>query len=91
MVLCHSCYIYATCKSKEVRMGEVLRPSYGWATNFYGMELTRQDIMFTIFRLVIALLLTDDVNYYIQPRPYTYTCQFQTLFRTSFEKLQTFF
>ena len=44
-------------------MGEVLKPSYGWATNFYGMELTRQDIMFTIFRLVIALLLTDDVNY----------------------------
>ena len=65
MVLCHSCYIYATCKSKEVRMGEILRPSYGWATNFYGMELTRQDIMFTIFRLVIALLLTDDVNYYM--------------------------
>ena len=65
MVLCHKCYIYATCKSKEVRMGEVLKPSYGWATNFYGMELTRQDIMFTIFRLVIALLLTDDVNYYM--------------------------
>ena len=91
MVLSHSYYIYATWKSNDVGMREVLRPSYGWGTNFCGMSLTPLDIMLTIFRLVIALLLTDDVNYYIHPRPYTYTCQFQTLFRTSFEKLQTFF
>ena len=52
-------------------MGEVLKPSYegggggGGGQDFSGMELTPLDIMLTIFSLVNAFLLIDDVDHYM--------------------------
>ena len=89
MVLSHSCYIYATCNSKEMgRRGQVLKPSYGWRGSFYGM-LIPLDIMLTIFNLIIALLLTDDVNHHMHLfLTCTYSRQFQTFFSMSLKNLQ---
>ena len=78
----HSCYIYVTWKSKEVvRRREVLKPSYRGRgrCSFYGMQLTTLDIMLTIFSLVIALQLIDDVNHHMHLfLTCTYSRQFQT-------------
>ena len=60
-----SCYIYVTWKSKEVGRGRLQSHHMGGGTNFYGMELTPPDIRFTIFRMVMVLLLVDDVNHYM--------------------------
>ena len=61
----HSCYIYVTWKSKEVvRRRDVLKPSFGGRRGyFYGMQSTTLDIMLTIFNLVIALWLINDVHH----------------------------
>ena len=65
MLPSHSCYIYPTWKSKQVGMGEVLKTSYGWGTNFYETELIPLDIILLILILVIRLLLTDDIKHYM--------------------------
>ena len=47
--------------------------------NFYEMQLTTLDIMLTIFNLVIALSLIDDVNHHMHLfLTCTYSGQFQT-------------
>ena len=81
MVPFHSCSIYVTWKSIEVvRRRDVLKPSYeGRRGYFYGMQLTTLDIMLTIFNLVIALWLIDDVNHHMHLfLTCTYSRQFQT-------------
>ena len=85
MVLFHSCYIYVTWKSKEVvRRRDVLKPSYGGRGYFCGMQLTTLNIMLTMFNLVIALWLIDDVNHYMHLfLTCTYSRQFQTFFSMS--------
>ena len=82
----HSCYIYATWKSKEVEREEILKPLYGEGTNFYRMELTPLNIRFIIFRLVIVLLLIDDVNHCMHLfLTCTYSQQFQTFLKKYWE------
>ena len=90
MLPSRSCYIYATWNNKEVgRRGEVVKPLYGWRGNFYGMQLTPLDIMLTIFSLVIALLLTDDVNHHMHLfLTCTYSQQSQTFFSVSLKNVQ---
>ena len=89
-VRCIFIVIFVNWKSEEVvRRGEVLKPSYGlegggeegvWVCNFYGVHLTTLDIMLTIFSLVIALWLTDDVNHHMHLfLTCTYSRQFQTI------------
>ena len=85
----HSCYIYTTWKSKQVGMGEVLKTSYGWWTNFYEMELIPLDIILLILILVIGLLLTDDINHYMYVfLRCTFSWQFQSFLSISFKTLQ---
>ena len=75
-----------------VRREKVLKTSYGgwedacacvcvsvFVYNFYEMQLTTLDIMLTIFNLVIALSLIDDVNHHMHLfLTCTYSGQFQT-------------
>ena len=77
-------------RAKEVGRGQILKSSYWWGGgNFYGMELTPLDIRFTIFSLVIVLLLTDDVNHSMHLfLTCTYSQQFQTFFSISLKNLK---
>ena len=94
MVAFHSYHIYVTWKTKEVvRRREVLKPSYAGegegGCNFYGMHLTTLDIMLTIFSLVIAPWLIDDVNHHMHLFLLcTYSKQFQTFFSMPLKNLQ---
>ena len=87
MVPAHSCYIYVTWNSKEMgrRDGEEgggFKAIIWVVGQFYRMQLTTLGIMLTIFSLVIALLLTDDVNHHMHlflTCIYLFFCHTQTI------------